>query len=195
MPLMQYDITLPADYDMAVIRHRVATRGPRTDDFPGLGVKAYLVRERGRDGSPVNQYAPFYLWASPAGMARFLFGGPFDGICDDFGRPVVRTWQTLGVHEGEASSAPAVAATRLTRPVEAGRALPDLVEEAVEESARIAGEPGVSCTAAGVDVSTWQQVHLTLWSQPAPDDVPGDRYAVLHVSDPYRRELPDGRAW
>jgi hypothetical protein len=192
---MQYEITLPADYDMGIIRDRIATRGSRTDDFPGLGVKAYLVRERGLDGSPVNQYAPFYLWATPAGMSRFLFGGPFDGICNDFGRPLVQTWQMLGVHEGEAGALPAVAATRLTRAVEPGRELPDLVEEAVKESALLASEPGVSCTAVGIDVSSWQLVHLTLWAQPAPVDVAGDRYAVLHVSDPHRHELPRGRAW
>lgn len=27
MHVMQYEITLPADYDMAVIRHRVASKG------------------------------------------------------------------------------------------------------------------------------------------------------------------------
>ena len=30
MQAMQYEITLPADYDMAIIRHRVATKGPTT---------------------------------------------------------------------------------------------------------------------------------------------------------------------
>lgn len=49
MHAMQYEITLPADYDMDVIRHRVATRGHLLDDFPGLGIKAYLMRERGED--------------------------------------------------------------------------------------------------------------------------------------------------
>ena len=76
MHAMQYEITLPADYDMTIIRRRVATRGSATDAFPGLGVKAYAIRERGVLGSPVNQYAPFYLWADPAGMNQFLFGPP-----------------------------------------------------------------------------------------------------------------------
>ncbi|WP_433257560.1 DUF4865 family protein [Streptosporangium sp. CA-135522] len=35
---MQYEITLPADYDMKIIRHRVATRGSAMDAFPGLGL-------------------------------------------------------------------------------------------------------------------------------------------------------------
>ncbi|GGO10638.1 hypothetical protein GCM10010116_21330 [Microbispora rosea subsp. aerata] len=39
----------------------MATRGHALDDRAGLGLKAYLIRERGVAGSPVNQYAPFYL--------------------------------------------------------------------------------------------------------------------------------------
>ena len=61
MHAMQYRLTLPADYDMEIIRRRVARKGHLLDDWEGLGLKAYLVRERGVHGSPVNQYAPFYL--------------------------------------------------------------------------------------------------------------------------------------
>jgi len=95
MHAMQYEITLPADYDMKIIHHRVATKGPLLDDFAGLGLKAYLIRERGVDASPVNQYAPFYLWNSIAGMNRFLWGPGFRGLCTDFGRP--RVWQWTGL--------------------------------------------------------------------------------------------------
>jgi len=70
MYAMQYEITLPADYDMKIIRNRVEKRGHLLDTFPGLGLKAYLIRERGMDDSPINQYAPFYLWASINGMTR-----------------------------------------------------------------------------------------------------------------------------
>ena len=64
MHVMSYEITLPADYNMAIIRRRVADRGSTTDAFPGLGLKAYLMRERDGVSSPVNAYATFYLWAS-----------------------------------------------------------------------------------------------------------------------------------
>ncbi len=37
MYAMQYEITLPADYDMGIIRARVATGGNALDDLPGLG--------------------------------------------------------------------------------------------------------------------------------------------------------------
>ncbi len=39
MHAKQYEITLPADYDMGVIRERVATKGHLLDAFPGLGFK------------------------------------------------------------------------------------------------------------------------------------------------------------
>ena len=41
MLAMQYRISLPADYDMAVIRDRVARNGQVLDDYEGLGQKAY----------------------------------------------------------------------------------------------------------------------------------------------------------
>ena len=87
MHAQQYEITLPAGYDMGIIRDRVARRGHLLDDWGGLGLKAYLIRERGLRGSPVNQYAPFYLWNTVDGMNSFLWGGGFQGVSDDFGRP------------------------------------------------------------------------------------------------------------
>ena len=90
MYAMQYEITLPAAYDMALIRHRVATKGPLLDGFAGVGLRAYLIRERGRDGSPVNQYAPFYLWADTDGMGRFLPGVHCSALAVD-----PRHWQLV----------------------------------------------------------------------------------------------------
>lgn len=193
MQLMQYEITLPADYDMGIIRHRVATRGSRTDDFPGLGIKAYLMRERGRHGSPVNQYAPFYLWAELAGMNEFLFGPGFDGIRTDFGRPAVQTWNGIAGCDGpERVSAP-VAATRTVENIDPSQSLTRLVGRLVDETETSAQQPGVNCTATGIDPSTWQLVRLTLWTGRVPDGVPGERYSVLHVSQPHRRDLPLAR--
>lgn len=58
MHAMQYEITLPGDYDMGIIRHRVATKGAGTDTFGGLGLKAYAIRERGIDGSTARTSTP-----------------------------------------------------------------------------------------------------------------------------------------
>lgn len=87
---LHYPINLPADYDMAIIRERIRTRGHALDDRKGLVLKAYCLREVGVDDSRINQYAPFYLWDSAAAAADFLWGGAgFGGIVDDFGRPTV----------------------------------------------------------------------------------------------------------
>lgn len=122
MYAMQYEITLPADYDMKVIRDRVATRGHLMDAYEGLGLKAFLIRERGLDGSPVNQYAPFYLWDDTGGMNRFLWGGGgFGGIVEDFGRPAVDHWTGVAFGFGAARDAPPRGASRLRRTDRGGR--------------------------------------------------------------------------
>lgn len=187
MQLMQYEITLPADYDMDIIRERVATRGRRTDDFPGLGLKAYLVRERGRDGSPVNQYAPFYLWAELDGMDRFVFGPGFDGIRTDFGRPVIRTWHSIAVVDGSAHGEAPTAATRVVDTTDPGVSLMEVADRMTAEASAAAQHNGVTRLVTGIDPFTWQRVTVTLWAGEAPEDAAGDRYAILHLSQPGSR--------
>ncbi|MFC9941797.1 DUF4865 family protein [Streptomyces pratensis] len=193
MHAMQYEITLPADYDMEVIRRRVATRGHLLDDFPGLGLKAYLIRERG-DASQVNQYAPLYLWAAPEGMNAFLWGPGFQGIVDDFGRPAVQHWTGLSYREGVASGARARTAVRHRERIEDSTRPAVAVEAALEESRRLAGAPGAVATALAVDPRHWELLHFTLWEH-EPPGVAGDRYEVLHLSSPERDRLGRGRQW
>ncbi|WNI33621.1 DUF4865 family protein [Streptomyces sp. ITFR-6] len=193
MHAMQYEITLPADYDMGIIRDRVATRGHLLDDFPGLGVKAYLMRERGED-SPVNQYAPFYLWSTPEGMNSFLWSPGFQGVVRDFGRPEVRHWTGLSFTRGASSAALPRSATRRREPVPESAAPADAVEAALEESRRLAKAPGAVVTALAVDPLHWELVHFTLWDGPAPEE-PGERFEVLHVSRPGLEDLGEGRQW
>jgi hypothetical protein len=193
MQAMQYEITLPADYDMAIIRDRVATRGATTDGFDGLGLKVYAIRERGVHGSPVNQYAPFYLWASPDGMNRFLWGAGFQGLSRDFGRPVVRQWTGLAFERGPSEEPPRFA----TRGVE--RITPDddataAIGAAVAATHERAADPRVHSTALAVDTAAWELVHFTLGASPAPDDA-GTAYEVLHVSSPHVDDLKVGRQW
>lgn len=54
MHLMHDEIVLPADYDMSIIRERVASRGAALDAFGGLGAKAYGIREVGVRDAPVT---------------------------------------------------------------------------------------------------------------------------------------------
>lgn len=191
---MQYEITLPADYDMRIIDHRVATRGSLMDDFPGLGLKAYCVRERGVDGSPVNQYAPFYLWRTAEGMNGFLWGPGFRGLSGDFGRPVVRHWVGLGFERGPADEV--AAATKRVVHVPADADPVELVERGLAELRGRAGHPEAHAAALAIDPSRWELVDFTLW-RAAPAEVrDGEvRYRVPHVSRPEVAGLSAGRHW
>ncbi|MDF0373867.1 MULTISPECIES: DUF4865 family protein [Streptomyces] len=191
MHAMQYEITLPADYDMEIIRERVATRGHLLDDFPGLGLKAYLVRERGGT-SPVNQYAPLYLWSAPEGMTSFLRGPGFQGVVDDFGRPEVQHWTGLSYREGSSPQAPPRTAVRRRERIAHGVRPAAAMEAALEESHRLAGTPGAVATALAVDPRHWELLHFSLWEH-EPSPVPGDRYEVLHLSAPERGRLGRGQ--
>ena len=192
MHAMQYELTLPADYDMDIIRTRVARVGHLLDDWDGLGCKAYLVRERGVHGSPVNQYAPFYLWNTVEGMNRFLWGGAFQGLVNDFGRPTVRRWTGLGYAEGAGSHA--AYAVRRRQPVPEGVELTDLMEGAAGEAGRLAAEEGAVLAATAVDPHHWELVHFSLWEHDTPK-ADGDVFQVLHLSAPGRDRLPRGRQW
>ncbi|MFY1687607.1 DUF4865 family protein [Plantactinospora sp. WMMB782] len=201
----QYEITLPADYDMRIIRRRVAERGHLLDDRAGLALKAYLVRERGVGGSPVNRYAPFYLWHDVGPMAEFLVGGGgFQGIVRDFGRPAVRHWTGLAAMAGPARhavAAPRAAERRLTAlPAEPdsegdGLGLARRIEREIADLATLAGRDGVHTAALAVDPQDWQLLRFVLWADAAPEAANTERYEVLHLSAPALESLPDGRCW
>ncbi|MGQ4363293.1 DUF4865 family protein [Streptomyces sp. SAS_272] len=194
MHAMQYELTLPADYDTGVIRARVARVGHLLDHWAGLGLKAYLLRERGVHGSPVSQYAPFYLWNTVEGMNSFLWGAGFQGLSDDFGRPTVRQWTGLAYEEGAAGAAPARFAVRRRRPLPDGGPVSAGVQEAADEARRLAREDGAVLAAAAVDTSRWETVQLSLWEHDAPK-ADGELFQVLHLSTPGRAALPTGRQW
>jgi hypothetical protein len=192
MIAMQYDITLPADYDMQIIRDRVASTGHLLDSYPGLGVKAFLIRERGVDGATVNQYAPFYLWADAAGAASFLWSGiGFTAILRDFGRPVVNTWIGGTVHQAPSWRTPPAYAVRQKTALAVDA---DIVEVAHSTDCRqaaavAAGE--VQLAAYGIDPGSWELVTINL-TERRPDNAPdgAELFQVLHTAAPERRHLP-----
>ncbi|MGE7433514.1 MULTISPECIES: DUF4865 family protein [Kitasatospora] len=191
MYAMQYEITLPADYDMRIIRRRVATKGPLLDRLPGLGLKAYLVRERGSGASPVNQYAPFYLWRSAEAMAGFLRGPGFAGLSADFGRPPVRHWLGTGLGFGRARDLTPRTATRRTTRLAEGV---DPEEALAGELAALLDQPGLHSVAVALDPYRWELVRFALWEQDtAPADQDGTSYRVLHLSRPELEHLPTDR--
>jgi hypothetical protein len=198
----QYEITLPADYDLRIIRTRVADGGHVLDDRAGLALKAYVIRERGVDGSPVNQYAPFYLWHGTGAMAHFLLGGGgFQNIIRDFGRPTVRHWTGVACHAGPARTASPRTASRRLTPIPAdpdgtGLGLAEFVEREVADLRALAGRDDVHTAALAVDPHHWQLLRFVLWRDVvAPDESATERYEVLHLSTPELDALPEGRVW
>lgn len=183
MYAMQYQLTLPADYDMAIIRDRVAERAANTDYFAGLGLKAYLIQER-KSGGIVNQYAPFYLWARISGMGRFLWeGGGFDGVVQSFGRPVVYHWTGVGFARAASEVVrPRVAILR-TRQIAMTENLMKVAASSRAEVAEKSTHAGVFASAAAIDPTTWTLLHFTL-CETASVEEPGQRYEVLHLSRP-----------
>lgn len=198
----QYEITLPADYDMGIVRERVADLGHAMDDRAGLALKAYLVRARGVHDSPVNQYAPFYLWNDSGAMSHFLVGGGgFHGIVRDFGRPAVHHWVGLASQPGPARGAPATAASRRLTEIPAdrdaaGAGLTDLIRREIDDLHALAGRAGVHTAALAFDPSRWRLMRFALWQDAIPEaeDIT-ERYEVLHLSHPHLWALPDGRHW
>lgn len=90
MQAMRYEITLPSDYDMDIIRKRVSDTGKLMDGFNDLLFKAYLITERDK-GELSNSYSPLYIWKETSGMTEFLFSGYYDNILISFG------WQNVEI--------------------------------------------------------------------------------------------------
>lgn len=87
MNAMQYKISLSENYDMNIVRERVKNNGFKTDGFPDLLFKAYLIQ----DTEDSKEYSPFYVWENSEGMNKFIFDGYFDNILGSFG------WQNINI--------------------------------------------------------------------------------------------------
>jgi Domain of unknown function (DUF4865) len=189
MQAMQYTIALPSDYDMSIVRERVATRGHLLDQLPGLGLKAYLIRERSAE-CPVNQYAPLYLWTQAAAMGAFLWGGGgFQGIVADFGRPAVDHWAGAAFAFGAAKDAPVRAATIVREYLPADVDPRDRLVAARQWLKHRAGLEGVHSVAVAVAPACWEIMQCTLWAEGASPEPEGRGYQVLHLSAPHIHDL------
>ncbi|CAB3761774.1 DUF4865 family protein [Paraburkholderia solisilvae] len=195
MFIMQYQISLPADYDMNVIRQRVASKGPSFDTLDGLGLKCFLIRERGRFGAPCNEYAPVYLWPRVEAMWGFLAGSGFAGIKDAFGTPPVQTWPGFA-HVRSAQLSDPKTIVSVTREDETLSRDADLIERRKREidaaNAAVERTPGLLARAVGLDPLSWRLVRFDYWAR-AQAELPAhlSRYEVLHVSAPAFAELHD----
>jgi hypothetical protein len=186
MIAMQYSFTLPADYDMTIIRRRIAEKGHLLDDFPGLVFKAYL--HAGRDDAPLtsheNLYAPFYLWHDNESMNAFLGGAGFAALARSFGWPSVRLWSVW-----EAQLAPDLSASRCaTREI---ITLPpysplDACRHAETTAAHDDIARGALAAVSAFEPTGWTLLRLRLWPEPRNEHARDGRqaYRVGHVSQP-----------
>lgn len=183
MIAMQYSFTFPADYDMAIIRRRIAEKGTMTDDFPHLAFKAYLSATRGDDRLPTheNLYAPFYLWRNEKGMIAFLAGPGFAALCDAFGRPSIRLWSVW-----QASLKPemreATYATRELLPIGAHADL-EALRQLERDRALHDTAHGALAAVSAYEPGGWSLVRFRLWRE-LPASPVQQTYAVGHMSVP-----------
>jgi hypothetical protein len=186
MLAMQYGFTLPADYDMAIIRRRIADKGHLLDGFPGLAFKAYLHASRDDRELPSrdNLYAPFYLWHDNEGINAFLGGAGFAALARDFGRPAVRTWIPWHAERADDLRGAACATREQVRiPVHAD---PGTLREIEAAAARQDRAAGALAAISACDPTDWMLLRFRLWPGLRPDLARDERqlYRVGHVSQP-----------
>lgn len=185
MHSMQYRIPLPSDYDMHIIRQRVADKGTALDNFPGLGLKAYLIRETHNSESPINEYAPFYLWSDIEAMKQFLYGGiGFGGIIDSFGRPSVIHGNGIAAEAGPQTGHDPRWATLQTTPVPAHTDPASHAADATQRAQDLTSDSNTHTIAVSINPTNWTLSVFTLYlNQPQPQPEV-ECFEVLHLSSP-----------
>ncbi|GJE46503.1 DUF4865 family protein [Methylobacterium soli] len=182
MLVKHYRHRLPADYPMARIRGRIAERGPSWDETPGLGFKAFVVRERGRLGAEENAYASLYLWREAGAALDFLTDARFASVVETFGRPRIDTWLAL-----DARAAPAGPARTLIREavgIEPGTDLRALRAGEAERNRAALARDGRLAVVSAVDAGAWRLLRLTLSPEPPARSEQAGAYEILHLARP-----------
>jgi hypothetical protein len=183
----RYAIDLPADYDMARIRDRVAAKASHWDRRAGLLLKAFCVAERGRDGATRNRYAPFYLWRDPAELTTFLTGGEYAALADSFGPVTVNVAQVLQATLRDGATATSVVCR--SRPVDVPSGLTDITAATTLEHEAVLAEPGVVGHILTLDPRSWTQHCYTLLDCPEPPTVlrqsgASEVLSIVHLARP-----------
>lgn len=187
MIAMQYSFTLPADYDMDIIRQRIARNGHLLDDFSGLAMKAYLSADRKAEALKTldNLYAPFYVWENSEAMNRFLSGPGFAAVSNAFGRPAIKTWSVWQHLRGSDVRA-AKFATREIIEIPAFASLAQVQQAESDNAAQDMRLQGALTAVTAFEPASWTIVRLRLWLQ-VPENFDPQRmqcYEVGHLSLP-----------
>jgi hypothetical protein len=178
---MQYSFTLPADYDMAIVRQRIADKGHLLDHFDGLLLKSYLHAERGPT-SHENLYAPFYVWRDSAAMQRFLGSEGFANLAAAFGWPSIRIWPVWDVYLSP-EARHARFASRHIQSIAPYTAL-DVMREEQRQLLQHDVERGALAAVSAFEPTTWTHVNFRLWDETRPAQQADQWYDVGHISQP-----------
>lgn len=181
MIAMQYSFTLPADYDMAIVRQRIADKGHMLDHFDGLLLKSYLHAAHGAESSE-NLYAPFYVWRDSAAMQRFLGSTGFAHLAKAFGWPSIRIWPVWDVYLSP-EARHARFATRDIQSIAPYSAL-DVLRDEQRALLQRDVERGAVAAVSAFEPAGWTRVSFRLWDDALPAPSAGQRYQVGHVSLP-----------
>ena len=184
MLIKQYAHRLPADYDMQRIRDRAVTRGPDWDETAGLVFKAFLMRERDRNGAAGNVYASVYLWRDPVEAAAFLTGPRFLNVVATFGRPRIETWLPLDVQLGTAPAARWL--LREDACVPDGTDLAAFRRDEITGNAAIIQRAGTLAVFSGLDLAAWRLSRFTLSAE--RPSASGTCYEILYLAAPGREQ-------
>jgi hypothetical protein len=183
MIAMQYRFVFPADYDMQIIRDRIANKGHVFDGFPGLIFKTFLHASKGvaPTNASDNLYAPFYIWENNDAMNRFLTSPAFITLCHAFGRPEIKVWSVWGQHLPD-HFAEARYATIESIPITTQSPMRAVQES---ENAAIGADVDAGALAAisAFEPGTWTLLRFRLWKHIA--DTPTDhvqRYELGYVA-------------
>jgi hypothetical protein len=183
MLAMQYRFTLPADYDMNIIRRRVAEKGKALDHHAPLAFKVYLVADR-LQGEHENRYAPFYLWHQPEGLRDFIGSAGFAGLAQNFGWPVVNTWPCVLAQHQSGEWAQARYATCEQIALEPFCDLANLARDEAQQAEQAIAQQGALLALTVLEPTHWFLLRFRLLATLPPQSVSTDRYEVLHVSCP-----------
>jgi hypothetical protein len=194
MFIKQYTVALPADYDMSVIRRRIAEKSPPFDALQGLGVKVFLIRERGICGAQANQYAPVYLWPAIEPMWGFVATHLFRGILDSFGWTPIHSWPAFAFaseHDADFKSVRSVSRESMQVPAESS--LESLRREEMARARElVSNNDDLIARAVGIDMSDWTLVRFDYWRCEQSALPQGAwSYEAVHVSAPNADALTD----
>lgn len=187
MIIAHYAHRLPSNFDLALIRDRARQRGPEWDATPELYFKAFLLRERGRNGVIASEYSSLYLWRRDEGLRDLLLDGRFRVVTDSFGRPDIRIRLALDARKGRGREARFAYKQEFDLPRDADVA--DACAAEIERNRSMVGNPAIVAAVVGLDPVHWRFTRILLSEDAPSGDAFGESYEVLHLARPLLETL------